>query len=207
MTRFEEIRDLIMRYVKHYRIQVIAGSVIALLGIMLALFFSTKEEAVQVTSGLVKVENTEYLIESQNPLARNKYEDVDAVVKKYYEGLAENSEFVDSYDDMIVYTKFGRYEGTYIAFVYYQMNIPGIYTKVPGLETLFVYEDYEQSLCISTEIQSEQQQEEVSAVVTHEDVQALFAQVENEFQQAVASDAMLEQALSDLQAAYKEHMN
>jgi len=204
MTRLEEMRDCIIRYVKHYKIQVITGCAIALLGVMLATFFLTNEEEIQVTSGFVMVENIGYNHESRNPLERNCYKDVNAVVTKYYERLAENSDFVDSYDNVAVYTKLGRYEGTYIAFAKYQMSIPGVYTKVPGLETLYVYEDCERSLCISTEIQTEQQEEVVSAVVTHNDVQALLMQVQEEYQNALASDTMLEQSLNELQTAYKE---
>ncbi|MGL6202311.1 MAG: hypothetical protein ACRC3H_25635 [Lachnospiraceae bacterium] len=207
MTWLEEMRDCIIRYVKHYKIQVTVGCVLAFMGVMLGAYFLTKDEAIQVTSDFVKLENIGYENESHNPLQQDQYEDVNSVVKKYYEGLTESSDFVDSYDDISVYTKLGRYEGTYIVFVKYQMNIPGIYTKAPGLETLYVYEDAKHSLCISTELNTEQQKELVEAVVVHNDVQALFTQVQEEYQEAIASDALLEEALQDLQNAYNKAEN
>lgn len=201
MTRLEEIKDWIMRYAKYYNVQLAIGGLIVVLAVMLGIFFSTNDKEAVATSGLIVTENQGYLQEAENRLEKNRYQDVNAVIGKYYERQAETSDFVDEFDDLTIYTKRGRYEGTYLVFVTYQMSIPGIYTKAPGLETLYVYKDAEDKLCISTDVSTEQLKGLAEDLTGHKDVQALFKGVEKEYQKAVKSDAMLAEALADLNSA------
>ena len=205
MTGLEEVKAYVMNYVKHYKAPLAIGSVFALLAVMLAVFFLTNDKDAVVTSGFVVTENTGYQSVQKNPLKESHYEDVNRVVTKYYERQAKRSEYIERYEDIVIYTKLGRYEGTYVVFVYYQMKIPEIYTTAPGLDSLYVYEDSEKELCISTDVNTDELKGLVSELVAHEDVQALLDNVKQEYQEAVESDAMLAEALEDLIAAYKQN--
>ena len=81
------------------------------------------------------------------------------------------------------------------------MKIRGIYTEVPGLETLYAVKDKDGKFDIQAEISDAQIQTIIEEVSAQTDVQELFAQVEADYEQALGSDAMLAQAVEDLKNA------
>lgn len=81
------------------------------------------------------------------------------------------------------------------------MKIRGIYTEVPGLETLYAVKDKDGKFDIQAEISDEQIQTIIEEVSAQADVQELFSQVEADYEQALGSDAMLAQAVEDLKNA------
>ena len=85
--------------------------------------------------------------------------------------------------------------------MYGNMKIRGIYTEVPGLETLYAVKDKDGKFDIQAEIFDEQIQTIIEEVSAQTDVQELFAQVEADYEQALGSDAMLAQAVEDLKNA------
>ena len=78
-----------------------------------------------------------------NPLRKEEYPEITDAVKEYYRQQGEEASFVESYDNIRVYTKEGRYRGTYVVFAAYDMKIKDIYTKVPGLGTVYAQTDEE----------------------------------------------------------------
>ena len=84
------------------------------------------------------------------------------------------------------------------------MKIKDIYTTVPGLGTLYIEKDGTSG---EYEIRSEPDRElgeYISIVNSHEDVQELFTNTNEEYENAVESDALLKEALLDLKSAYEE---
>ncbi len=138
-----------------------------------------------------------------NALTLSEDQKINGIVDQYYKDLAQKEGFVESYNNIKVYTKNGQYKDTYVAFVRYGMKIKDIYTEVPGLETLFVAKDGTSGeYRIDKEGLDEQTGKFIKSVAEHEDVQTLLTQSRNDYKTAVESDALLREALIDLKNAY-----
>lgn len=152
-----------------------------------------------------RAENIGCDLEACNPLREERYPELSETVRDYYEQRGNGRNFIESYDNIRVYTKEGRYTGSYIVFVKYDMKIRDIYTKVPGLGTLYVEKNgtsgaYE----IKSDLDDPGLREYVSVVSAHEDVLSLIGETNGEYEAAVASDALLREALLDLRNAYED---
>lgn len=140
-----------------------------------------------------------------NPLRSEEEPKINEIITKYYKELAAKTDFIDSYENIEIYTKDGQYQNTYVAFVTYGMKIRDIYTEVPGLSTLYLEKngtsgEYQ----IDTEELDDRTEAYIEILAKHEDVQTLMEESRNEYQQAVQSDALLQEALLDLQNAYED---
>lgn len=215
--RQEDLRGLL----KEHRRIITGLSVLILLGaaavVMMCL---TKDEAEHISSRMVQKEQVGGLADEAasrkllrenlgcrametNPLTEASEEGLKEAVEDYYETLAGHADFVESYNNLCIYTKLGRYKGTYIAFVRYDMKIRDIYTMVPGLGTLYLEEDDKHDFQVASKSGDEEVQEYVNDIVTHKDVRELMSGIQTDYADAVSSDAMLAEALSDLKNAYE----
>ena len=145
--------------------------------------------------------NTGYAAMETNPLLENRDEELANAVEAYYQELSGKEAYAEAYDGIAIYTKDGKAKGSRILYVRYNMKIRGIYTEVPGLETLYAVKDKDGKFDIQAEIFDEQIQTIIEEVSAQTDVQELFAQVEADYEQALGSDAMLAQAVEDLKNA------
>ena len=164
----------------------------------------TREEAQKVqriSSPKVQIVCMEYESEEANPLQEDQLPEVNQAVKEHFEKMKEDAGYIESYDDLHVYTKIGKEPDTYVAFVTYNMKIRGIYTKVPGLATFYVEKDPDKVQVIA-EPEDKEVQHYIARLTRHQDVQNLFSQVNEAYNQALQSDALLREALSELQNAY-----
>lgn len=163
------------------------------------------QEVQKINAKIVEVANIGYDSMELNPLREDQYPGLSQTVREYYRTLRKDSGFIEYYDNVRVYTKHGKAAGTYIAFVTYEMKIKDIYTKVPGLGTLYILrEDMEGELYrIEMDKHSPEVKQCVAALSKHEDVQKLLAEVNARYEQAVNSDALLKEALADLKNAYE----
>lgn len=152
-------------------------------------------------------ENEGCLAMETNPLEETKDKDIRQAVEEYYRTLAEHADFVECYNNLCIYTKLGKYQGTYIAFVRYDMKIRDIYTEVPGLGTLYLEQGQSGAYQVVAKTDDKEIQEYVDQIVVHEDVQALMSQIQTDYANAAASDAMLAEALDDLKEAYESQTN
>ncbi|MCB7520882.1 hypothetical protein LIZ64_03940 [[Clostridium] hylemonae] len=189
-----------------------ANIIIAVMLLVLALGvvgFNLTEEKVQkaqkTSSQDIKAENKGYDSIETNPLRLEEYPEVTDVVKSYYARLAENSDFVESYDNVQVYTKLGKYKDSYVAFVKYDMKIKDIYTGVPGLGTLYVEKNKESGKYhVSQSVEDKELKNSVREVAGQDDVKKLLDETSAQYQSAVESDALLREALADLKNAYED---
>ena len=139
-----------------------------------------------------------------NPLHEEEDPNILKTVEDYYGEQKEKSDFIESYDNVHVYTKLGKYRGSYVAFVKYEMKIKDIYTKVPGLGTLYLIPDETgEGFKVDAEAKKSQIRDYVARISTHEDVRALLQEAGREYTEAVQSDALLQEALLDLKNAYE----
>lgn len=161
------------------------------------------QKAQKTSSECLIVENRYCGIMELNPLRREEYPEITEAVRAYYRQQQEEAGFVESYDDIRVYTKEGRYKGTYVAFARYDMKIRDIYTKVPGLGTVYVEEDNAGGYRVSASVEDEDVKSYIRRITEHEDVESLMASTQDSYQEAVRSDALLKEALADLKSAYE----
>lgn len=172
-------------------------------------FFSTKEEtrvssSEKIISEKIERRGIDCADSAQNPLRTGKDAAVDKLAASYYAKAAEKSKFAESYQNLRVHTKLGPYEGSYIAFVEYDMKIKDIYTPVPGLGTIYLETDKSGKLHVAGEVKDEAVKSLISAAASHEDVQMLVASVQTRYEEALLSDSLLKDALDSLKQTYEQ---
>lgn len=164
----------------------------------------TREEAqkVQKTSSLkVQAVYLECESEEANPLLEDMVPEVNQAIEEHFTKMREETGYVEAYNNLHVYTKEGKDADTYVTFVTYNMKIRGIYTEVPGLATFYVKKERDKMQVISNPEESDVQRY-IARLTRHQDVQNLFREVNEAYNGALQSDALLREALSELQNAY-----
>lgn len=161
------------------------------------------QKAQKMDSDYVDMENKGCETMELNPLRKEEYPEITEAVREYYKQQEEEASFVDSYEDITVYTKQGIYRGTYVVFARYDMKIKEIYTKVPGLGTLYIVENEADGYQVNAAVEDEKVKDYIQVIAQHRDVQALMDETQSLYQEAVGSDALLKEALSDLKNAYE----
>lgn len=161
-----------------------------------------EEQTVPVQSEDVQTENKGWREAESNPLREETDSEITEAVRRYYEERTAQSPFAEGYENLKTYTKRGKYKDTYLAFVRYDMKIKDIYTMAPGLEILYIEPDEETGeLCVEEELPDEGTRDAAQVLASQEDAGQLMAEVQAAYDQAVASDAILAEALADLEAA------
>ena len=161
-----------------------------------------EEQTVPVQSEDVQTENKGWREAESNPLREETDSEITEAVRRYYEERTAQSPFAEGYENLKTYTKRGKYKDTYLAFVRYDMKIKDIYTMAPGLEILYIEPDEETGeLCVEEELPDEGTRDAAQLLASQEDAGQLMAEVQAAYDQAVASDAILAEALADLETA------
>ena len=96
---------------------------------------------------------------------------------------------IESYNNIITYSKNGPEEGTYIVYVYFDIKLTGIDTLAPTLRELYAVTDVEGNLMVGdkTEVESYLLERQADG-----DVQALVTDVDQKLQSAMAQDENLQ---------------
>lgn len=161
-----------------------------------------KAQAVSVQNEDVQTVNEGWQEAKDNPLREETDFGITKAVRKYYEERTAQSPFAEGYENLKTYTKRGKYKDTYLAFVRYDMKIKDIYTMAPGLEILYIEPDEETGeLCVEEEMPDQETREASQLLASQEDAGQLMTEVQAAYDGAVASDAILAEALSDLEEA------
>lgn len=196
--RWKDCRNWMRRY---KRANVIIGCMLLILLVAIAGLNLTKEKAQETSSKSVKVEQKDSENMSANPLRLDSNSEVTKVVQDYYKNVGGHADFVECYNNIEVYTKEGKYKDSYVAFAKYDMKIKDIYTEVPGLETLYVEKQKENGKYhVSVDVKEKDVKAFIDVVANHEDVRGLMDGVQTRYVAAVDSDALLKEALQDLQS-------
>lgn len=95
---------------------------------------------------------------------------------------------VESYSNIIAYSKNGPEEGTFIVYVYFDIKLTGIDTLAPTLREVYAVTDVEGNLMIGdkTDVENYLMERQADA-----DVQALVEDVDQKLQNAMAQDENL----------------
>ena len=178
---------------------------VAAIGVGVSLTGEEAHKVQRINAAGLRVENVGCETMELNPLREEDNPAILQTITDYYDGQRDAADFIEAYDNIRVYTKAGKGEGTYVAFVKYEMKIKDIYTKVPGLGTLYLKQDGTgSSYEVDTGAKENGIREYVARISRHEDVQALLDETGNEYTEAVQSDALLQEALLDLKNAYED---
>ena len=155
-----------------------------------------------------------------NALQENAYPEVNTLIESFYaawgqknvdamkeltdnfsstdEDKVVNATYIESYDNIQVYTKQGLDESSYVVFVSYDLKFQGIDTSAPGLSELYVVKDESGNWLIHNDESDQEVQECIEKTRQEEDVQELISQEEERYNQAVESSEELKNYLEQL---------
>ena len=120
------------------------------------------------------------------------YIDIDDIQKK--------TEFIESYDNVKVYTKKGSGDIDFIAYVYMDVKIASIDTKAPGLNEFYIKKVDGEYKIVLGDI-SDETAAYIEEARTSEDVQTLLEKVNKKLNKAMKSDEELADFCSKLEVA------
>ena len=181
-----------------------------------------REEQAQVSENVV----TQTKPVSEVALEENKYPKVNELVNKYYTALADGdmetvaasrnyteetekirlekkSQYIESYQNLKVYTKDGLVENTYLAYVYYEVKFNDINTVAPALNTLYICPNENGELYIYEGEIDDTVSEYLKELSTQDDVVELFNTVEVSYNDATQKDEALRIFLAELPTKIK----
>lgn len=104
---------------------------------------------------------------------------------------------VESYSNIMTYSKPGLTDGSYVVYFYFDAKLSGANTLAPGLRDIYLVTNSEGKLIISDTDSHPEQASYIEEVRADSDVQALQADVNKKYNDALASDA-------DLKALFDE---
>lgn len=157
----------------------------------------------------------------ENPLEKNAYPEVNALLNTYYTALGNkdvaavkevldvlnpteeakitNAKYIEGYKNLEVYTKEGMDKGSYVVYAYYNYVCTGINTPVPALSWLYVVTREDGKLEISTKAQDDPEiQAYIEKVQQDQDVKDLIAEVYSANEKAKENDPALKEFLDGL---------
>ncbi|MDO4322395.1 MAG: SH3 domain-containing protein [Lachnospiraceae bacterium] len=103
---------------------------------------------------------------------------------------------VESYSNIMTYSKPGLTDGSYVVYAYFDAKVSGANTLAPGLRDMYLITNSEGSLVKSDTDSHPEQQAYIEELRADSDVQALKADVDKKFEDAVNSDEDLKKLLS-----------
>lgn len=153
----------------------------------------------------------EEAVEEEDSLEVNAYEEINALISKYFNGLStgdlelvastvdvltdeekltieRKKDYIEAYNNITCYTKKGLEEGSYVVFTAYEMKIYNIETAAPGIMALYVCTADNGELYIFNGEASEELTNYVLELAAEEEVAAVIADVDARYQQLAAQD-------------------
>ncbi len=157
----------------------------------------------------------------QLELEENAYPEVNALISRYYEAVAqgdvdtvvsinefmeekeklrirEMGKYIDSYPELTVYTKKGPVEDSYIAYVYSKMKFTEYERLVPGMQAFYVCTDENGECYINEGVVNSIELQYITDVSLQDDVVDLNNRITVEYNDMLASDEELRAYLTDL---------
>lgn len=166
-------------------------------------------------TGSEEVEETD-----TNALEENAYPEVNILIESFYDAWGQknvdamreltdnfsstdeakvvNATYIESYDNIQVYTKKGLDDNSYVVFAAYDLKFQGIDTPAPGLSELYVMKDESNNWLIHNDESDQEVQECIEKTRQEDDVQELISQVEENYNQTVESNEELKSYLEQL---------
>lgn len=112
--------------------------------------------------------------------------------------IVARSEYIEDFENLLVYTKTGPTENSFITFAYNEIRFYGIETTAAAIYTFYVKQNEEGNYYIYNGEINETEEEYISTIIAQEDVVDLFTKVNVKFQEAIDSDPELARMLAEL---------
>lgn len=109
-----------------------------------------------------------------------------------------NSNVVESYNNITVYSKNGPVDGSYVVYTYYDGKLTGIETPAPSLSMLYICTNEDGSLYVADPESDEQVKTFIEKTSAESDVAALVSDVNQKYAEALESDPALKQRMEEL---------
>lgn len=158
--------------------------------------------------------------EEPNDLEKSAYPEVNALMDTYYTALGgkdvdtirrltagfkeedgeliRSASYIESYQNVEVYTKKGLAEGEYVAFVAYDLKFVNLDTMYPGLSQFYVQKKEDGGLAILGSIDSQETEAYMEQLCEEEDVKQLISDVQLRADTAAENDPALKTFLGEL---------
>ena len=161
------------------------------------------------------------IVVPEEALEKDAYPEVNNLVKQYYQALVDGdmetinsiknytdeeeelkivkkSEFIEGYPNITVYTKKGPEEGSFVAYVQYDVKFFNIDKTAPGLNTLYICMDEEGKYYINANELDEKVVEYLKTISVQNDVVDLFNTVQVAYNDVKTEDEGLSAFLDEL---------
>ncbi len=164
-------------------------------------YYDLKEEAIPALSELIHT-----YFEAMENKDVDQYTSIVTGDDMTAEKLEKKGEFIENYQNIVCYTKPGMTEGTYIAYVYYEVKFHNIDTLAPALIQLYVCTNEDGTMYIYAGSLDAELAAYKNAMSASEDVLALNAETEDKLEEAMAADEKLTMLIEKLRegAEYEE---
>lgn len=178
-----------------------------------------EQQAEQAEKEEQKTEN----VEPANSMSTEEYPEVNKLVQLYFTSMANNdietlkgilaevlpedeeavkkgSEYTESYNNIVCYTKPGKEENSYVVFASYEAKFVGINTTAPGLLSFYVLTKEDGSLYIQNKLDDDMKSYIQNIVVEDKEVANLFEASQKRYEQALSDDASLKEFVAGLES-------
>ncbi len=156
-----------------------------------------------------------------DPLEEDAYPEINAVVKQYYQAMADGdvdtlqsvmtgldekeqikivkkSEYVESYPTVTCYSKVGPVEDSYIVYAYYEAKLVDFENLLPGMNALYLCKNEEGAYYINGEKQDDQTIAYCEMISAQDDVVDLVNTVQVKYNELKTVDTKLSEFLAEL---------
>lgn len=189
----------------------------------------TKEEKLQQLEGEV-IESSETIVEEEPPvgdvpLTANGNTDIDLLIRKYFTALADGdietlksvcdvieednqleiselAKYVESYEDISIYTKPGLDEGTYVAYICYEMKFSSKDLGYPGYRTLYISKNIQGQMYLKFDL-NDSENDYIVLVSSQADVVDMNNRIAVEYNDLMEEHPELLKYLSEVQNEVK----
>lgn len=169
-------------------------------------------------------------VEQANSLSTEEYPEINNLIQLYFTSMANNdvetlkgilaevlpedeeavkkgSEYTESYNNIICYTKPGQTENSYVVFASYEAKFVGINTTAPGLLSFYVLTKEDGSLYIQNKLEDNMKEYIQSIVADDTEVANLFEASQKRYEQALEDDAALKEFVASLESGETSEEN
>lgn len=162
-------------------------------------------------------------VEPANSMSTEEFPEVNELIQQYFASMANNdietlkeilaeflpedeeavkkgSEYTESYNNIVCYTKPGKADNSYVVFASYEAKFVGINTTAPGLLSFYVLTKDDGSLYIQNKLEDDIKEYIQSIVVDDKEVADLFEASQKRYEQALADDSSLKEFVASLES-------
>ncbi len=200
---------------------IIVAFLVIIIGVLIVINLSEKQAEVAATAEIEAAAEEDVLVVPEEALEKDAYPEVNNLVKQYYQALVDGdietiksiknytdeeeelkivkkSEFMESYPSITVYTKKGPAEGSFVAYVQYEVKFKDIESTAPGLNTLYICANEDGSYYINANELDESVVEYLKTISVQNDVVDLFNTVQVAYNDIKTQDENLSAFLDEL---------